>query len=227
MESGNSFCAALQPRWFLWCLFWAYGMFTEWDTSDKHHSPSNIHLVYITLPSALQGRWYQSHFTVKNLLEQWGNNLPRALEGSLPDPGVDCVIPTPDVFPGHHTNKQNEDPTPEKAKTWKSEGAAEKSRSPRSSRHRALVETEQLPAFYTNNIELIWAGLWVGRKADTGEIPEAFLETMGKEKAGGVALTLTDPEEDSRNWEPRESPGNDSQLRRALLRKWLPLGATN
>lgn len=130
-------------------------------------------------------------------------------------------------LPKHHTNKQNEDPTPEKAKTWKSEGAAEKSRSPRSSRHRALVETEQLPAFYTNNIELIWAGLWVGRKADTGEIPEAFLETMGKEKAGGVALTLTDPEEDSRNWEPRESPGNDSQLRRALLRKWLPLGATN
>lgn len=226
MESGNSFCAALQPRWFLWCLFWAYGMFTEWDTSDKHHSPSNIHLVYITLPSALQGRWYQSHFMVKNLLEQWGNNLPRAARFGC----WLCVIPTPDVFPVHHTNKQNEDPTPEKAKTWKSKGATEKSWSPRSSRHRALVETGQLPAFDTNNIELIWAGLWVGRKADAGrkEIPEAFLEKkMGKEKAGGVVLTLTDPEEDSRNWEPRESPGNDSQLCRALLRKWLPLGATN
>lgn len=78
---------------------------------------ANIHLVSITLPSALQGRQYRPHVTVKNLLEQRENNLPRALEGSLPDSGVDSVIPTPDVFPGHHPHKQNEDPTPEKAKT--------------------------------------------------------------------------------------------------------------
>lgn len=52
------------------------------------------------------------------------------------------------------------------------------------------------PAFYITNRELIWAELWVGRKAEAGpkEIPEAFLEKMRKEKAGGVALTLTDGE---------------------------------
>lgn len=61
----------------------------------------------------------------------------------------------------------------------------------------------------------------MGRKAEAGpkEIPEAFLEKTRKEKAGGVALTLTDPGEDSRNREPRESSGNDSQLCLALLRK--------
>lgn len=194
-----------------------------WDASNKHRSPSNIHLVSITLPSASQGRRYRSHVTVKNLLEQWGNNLPRALEGSLPDSGVDSVIPTPDVFPGHHTHKQNEDFLHQKRPKHQS------LKEPSFFMTQGAGRSWRAPAFYITNRELIWAGLWVGRKAEAGpkEILEAFLEKMRKEKAGGVALTLTDPGEDSRNREPRESPGNDSQLCLALLRKWFPLGATN
>lgn len=55
--------------------------------------------------------------------------------------------------------------------------------------------------------------------------PEAFQAKMGKEKAGGKSLILTDAAEDSRD--RRGSLEVAAQLCLALLTKWLPGGAAN
>jgi hypothetical protein len=63
---------------------------------------------------------------------------------------------------------------------------------------------------------------WVGREAELQAkgIPEAFYAKMGREKAGGMARTLTDPAEDSGN--RRRALEETAQLWLALLRKPAP-----